>query len=278
MNKFKSLSIIIPTFNEEKNIGKCLKSILAQSYSKFEVIVVDDGSTDKTVDILGQFKVKLLKQKHHGPGKARNLGAKESNGEILVFIDADMTFDQEFLSELVKPINDGTYKGTFSKEEYISNWDNVWSRCWNFNQDWPKQKMIPDDYPDEGIDFRAILKSEFDKIGGFSDVGYTDTWSLAEKLGYKPHSVRGAKYFHSNPDNLSEVFIQSKWSAKRDYKFGFFGKLIALLRTSLPVSLFFGLFKSMKYSQLEFIIFKIIYDLGAFIGIWEMLIFNKLSK
>src|SRR5688500_11953753 len=145
------ISVIIPTFNEEDNIKSCLDSLLDQSYEPIEIIVVDDGSTDKTVSIIESLPVTLIKQSHKGPALARNNGANKAKGEVYVFIDADMTFSKEFIKDLISPILDSEYKGTFSKEEYISNWDNVWSRCWNFNQNWPQQKMIPDDYPDEGI-------------------------------------------------------------------------------------------------------------------------------
>lgn len=272
------VSVIIAAYNEQKNIKECLETITKQSYPDYEVIVVDDGSSDKTRQIIKSFSVTLFEQNHQGPAKARNLGAKQAKGKILVFMDADMTFTQTFLEELVGPVSEGIYKGTFSKEEYISNWDNVWARCWNYNQNWPKMRMIPEDYPDEGQDFRAILKSEFERVGGFDDVGYTDTWSLSKKLGYKPHSIKGAKYFHANPDNLKEVFSQSRWSAKRKYKFGLFGILIALLRNCLPFSLIKGIYKSVKYKEPLFTIFKLVYDLGAFVGILEMTWGGKLSK
>ena len=62
-------SIIIPTYNEEKDISKCLESLENQAFKDFEIIVVDDGSTDKTREIVRKFKkVKLIKGKHKGPG------------------------------------------------------------------------------------------------------------------------------------------------------------------------------------------------------------------
>lgn len=270
MIKKPLVSVIIPSYNEEKNIEDCIKSMLDQSYKNLELILVDDGSTDKTKEIIKKFPVTLLEQKHQGPGNARNYGAREAKGEILVFMDADMTFSKDFLEDLMSPLIKGEYKGTFSKEEYVSNWENVWARSWNINQNWPKGKMIPEDYPDEGQDFRAILKSEFLRVGGFNSTGYTDTWTLSQKLGYKPHSVKGAKYFHENPDNLREVFLQAKWSSKREYKLGFLGRIIALVRFSFPISLIKGIYKSLKFHEPLFIIFKVVYDLGAFFGILEM--------
>ncbi len=138
--------------------------------------------------------------------------------------------------------------------------------------------MIPDDYPDEGQDFRAILKSEFLRVGGFDDTGYTDTWSLAKKLGYKPHNAEGAIYYHNNPDNLIEVFTQAKWVAKRGYKLDVIGLVGALLRACLPVSIVIGVYKAAKYLEFRFLVFKIIYDLGSFIGRLEMISTGKLAK
>ncbi len=278
MKQNNIISIIIPAYNEEENIGQCLQSLLVQSYQPLEIIVIDDGSTDKTLSIIKEYSVKFLQQNHKGPAKARNLGAKNAKGKILVFADSDMTFDKDFVHDLVNPIIKGEHRGTFSKEEYISNWDNNWSRCWNINMNFPKQKMIPDDYPDEGMDFRAILKSEFEKINGFDDTGYTDTWSLQKKLGYKPHAIVGAKYFHVNPDNLPEVFMQSRWSAKREYKLGILGEVVALIRSSLPFSILIGLYKSIRFAESSFLPFKLVYDFGQFFGILEMTFGGKLSK
>jgi len=274
MKKNPLVSVIIPTYNEDKLILGCVDSMLSQSYQSLEIIVVDDGSTDQSLFLLEELKrvqpeVKILKQKHQGPARARNLAAKAAKGEILVLMDADMTFDQDFIKDLVSPIIAGQLKGTFSKEEYVKNWDNVWARCWQFNQNLD-QRMIPVGYPDQGQDFRAIIKSEFLRVGGFDDVGYTDTWTLAKKLGYRPQAVKGAKYFHANPDNLGEVFTQAKWKAKREYKLGWFGKLAGLIRASLPVSLVIGLGKAIKYKELSFLIFKIVFDWGSFLGILEL--------
>ena len=281
--KNKKITVIIPTYNEEKCIVACVNSMLEQSYKPIELLIVDDGSTDQTLLLLDElqrsrFEIRLLKQKHQGPAKARNYAAKEAKGEILIFMDADMTFDKDFVRDLIKPILAGKYRGTFSKQEWVANWRNVWARCWNYNLNLVKPKMIPDDYPDEGQDFRAILKSEFIRVGGFDDTGYTDTWTLAKKLGYKPHVVEGAIYYHNNPDNLIEVFTQAKWVAKRSYKLSVIGLVGSLIRASLPISFFIGVYKAAKYFEIRFLVFKMIYDLGSMIGILEMVSTGKLAK
>ena len=273
------VSIIIPTYNEEDAIGDCIKTLLNQSYSNIEIIIVDDGSNDKTVEKVKSLReVKLLTQKHKGPGAARNLGSARASGDVLVFVDADMTFDNDFIKYLVKPIIEDKAKGTFSKEEYVSNWDNPWARCWNINESWEDKRRHPANYPDKQKVFRAILKSEFDKVGGFTPGGYTDDWSLSEKLGYRAVSVKGAKFYHKNPDDLKEIFYHAKWVSKRDYKLGNVGLVIAMLRALPPVSLFIGIKLAWSSKLFQCILFKLVYDAGILIGIIEMIITGDTSK
>lgn len=275
------VSVIIPTYNEEKDILSCLKSLNKQSFRNFEVIVVDDGSTDNTLKKLRSAKsnkLKILTQKHLGAGAGRNKGVSRATGKILVFVDADMTFHKNFLKNLIKPIVQGKSNGTFSKNEIVSNWHNVWAKCWNINEGWEPRKRHPKIYPTTQEVFRAILKSEFDRVGGFTPGGYNDDWSLYEKLGYKATSTKGAIFYHKNPDNLKEVFEQARWVGKRKYKFGIIGYIFALVRASFPVSLIVGFYKSVVNWRIQFMIFKIVYDFGAFLGIISYMTNKKGAK
>lgn len=267
------ISVIIPTYNEEDVILKCLESLGKQKGVEFEVIVVDDGSTDATPLKLRsasntlKYKLIIINGKHGGPGVARNLGAKQAKGNILVFVDADMTFDKHFLKMLVKPIISGKSKGTFSKDEMVSNWEKPFARSYNLNEGWENKKRHPRKYPDTQKVFRAILKSEFESVGGFTAGGYNDDWSLSEKLGYEATLAEKAIFNHKNPDNLKEIFNHAQWVGKRKYKLGMLGYLVGLIRSSLPVSLVVGLTKAFIYREPSFLVFKIVYDAGVFIGI-----------
>lgn len=277
------ISVIIPTYNERKDLGNCLESLGAQTYRSFEITVVDDGSGDGTSQMLraasGSLKDFLFfEQKHKGAGAARNLGAKHARGKVLVFVDADMTFDKSFLTRLVGPVEKGLAKGTFSKEEYVANWENVWARLWNVNEGWEMRRRHPKNYPDHQPVFRAILKSEFDRVGGFTPGGYDDDWSLSKKLGYDAVNAPGAVFYHKNPSSLTEIFNHSKWVGKRKYKLGFLGYVVALIRSSFPVSVIVGIYKSLFVFDFQFLIFKIVYDLGVFVGILDYLFTGKAGK
>lgn len=277
------ISVIIPTFNEKLVLEDCIESLGAQTYPDFEIIVVDDGSSDGTRKILENLEktlpgFKYFKQEHRGAGAARNLGAGHAKGSILAFVDADMTFDKDFLAKLVEPVEKGTTKGTFSKEEIVSNWDNPWAKCWSINEGWEPKRRHPKDYPDHQPVFRAILKKEFDRVGGFTPGGYSDDWSLYRKLGYEAVNAPGAIFYHKNPSTLAEIFNHAKWVGKRPYKLGYFGFAIALVRSALPVSLVIGLVKSLVNFNFSFFIFKLVYDFGIFVGILEFLFTGKVSK
>lgn len=272
---------ILAVYNAESTIKACLNSLLAQSVP-IEIIIVDDGSLDSTVflikeryHVLKHSNISFFQQSHRGPALARNLGASHAKSDILLFVDADMVFDRDYVKDLIKPIQAGQVIGTYTIEERVGNWDNVWARCWNIQEGWEDKKRFPKDPPKYGTDFRAILKSEFERVGGFDHIGYTDTWSLFHKLGVRPLSTRAICY-HKNPDSLSAVFRQARWSAKRPYKLGIIGTLYALLRTSLPISFVLGLARSIR--EPRFIIFKLVYDLGRFVGILEMILTGKLAK
>jgi len=277
------ISIVIPTYNELNVLLECLKSLESQDISNFEVIIVDDGSIDDTIKLASDFRSKnytleVIKQDHKGPGSARNLGSKKAKGEILVFVDADMTFENDFLRKLVNPIKKGEAKGTFSKDEYVSNWENNWARCWNINEGWEAKKRHPKVYPSEQKVFRAILKKEFDRVGGFTPGGYNDDWSLSEKLGYLATLSDNAKLYHKNPSSLKEVFLHAKWVGKRDYKYGILGKVFALIRSSLPISLIIGFYKFIVSKESTFVVFKIVYDFGVFCGIILSIFSKNLAK
>lgn len=99
MNQGQLVSVIIPTYNRANSIGRTLDSILAQTYSPIEIIVVNDGSTDDTKSRLEHYgqKIHVVHQENAGPSAARHTGAKVSRGEFLAFVDSDDIWLPEFL-------------------------------------------------------------------------------------------------------------------------------------------------------------------------------------
>lgn len=276
------VSVIVPVYNEERHIKQCIESLLSQTLP-VEIIVVDDGSTDNSVALISLLahkgSVVLLRQKHFGAGSARNVGASRARGNILVFVDADMTFDKSFVENLVKPIISGEAIGTFSKDEYLSNTESSLAACWNLDRGLPADRMHPANYPDRQQVFRAIQKDEFIRCGGFNPRGgYSDDYTLSQRLGIQAVVAPNAIFYHSNPDSLPEIFVQARWMAKREYKLGSIGSLITLLRSIIPISLLLGILKAIKYRRPTFIPFKLVKDFGTLIGVLEYVWLGKTAK
>ena len=104
-NNVPVVSVIIPVYNAEKFIDSCLDSVLSQSLKEIEVICVDDGSTDATERILGEYagrdgRVRVIRTQNRGAGAARNTGLKLAKGRYVVFWDADDTFRRDALEKM----------------------------------------------------------------------------------------------------------------------------------------------------------------------------------
>lgn len=95
------ISIVVPLYNKEKCIDRTIVSILNQTYRDFELIIVDDGSTDTSVEKVEAYKdkrIRLIRKKNGGPSSARNKGVQQAKGEWIIFLDAD----DEFLSDALE--------------------------------------------------------------------------------------------------------------------------------------------------------------------------------
>ncbi len=96
------VSVVVAAYNAEATLGGCLNSLQHVDYPDFEIIVVDDGSTDRTAEIARTAQVKVLRRAHQGLAAARNAGIEAAQGEIVAFIDADAAADRDWLYHLVE--------------------------------------------------------------------------------------------------------------------------------------------------------------------------------
>lgn len=100
------VSIIVPVYNAEKYLKKCVNSILKQNYPDFEILLINDGSTDRSGEICDIFesqdeRVRVIHKKNEGSASARNLGIAQAKGEYIAFVDADDFISENYLSTLV---------------------------------------------------------------------------------------------------------------------------------------------------------------------------------
>lgn len=103
----EKISVIIPVFNDERRIEESINSVLNQTYDNLELIVINDGSTDRTLEKVQKYsdkRMKVFTQENQGTGQARNKGLKEAAGDFICFVDSDDTIEPDFLEEMSKLI------------------------------------------------------------------------------------------------------------------------------------------------------------------------------
>lgn len=103
------ISVVVPVYNVEKYVAKCLKSIIGQSYKNLEILVVDDGSTDGSGKVCDEFaksdlRVRVIHQKNRGLSAARNVGIERARGEFLCFVDSDDYMKEDFVKKLYEAV------------------------------------------------------------------------------------------------------------------------------------------------------------------------------
>ena len=119
----KLVSVIVPTYNIEQYIADTIKSVLAQTYSHFELLIIDDESTDRSVEICRQFndsRIKIISQKNRGLAGARNTGIRNAQGAYIALLDGDDLWLPEKLANHVQHLESNSDVGvSFSRSEFI---------------------------------------------------------------------------------------------------------------------------------------------------------------
>lgn len=261
-----SFSIVIPVRNEELFIERCIKSLINLDYppDKYEIIFIDNGSTDRTVQIIKDYDIKVLILENAKVGAVRNAGANEAKGEILAFTDGDCIIPSNWLttasSYLQNTPNIGAVGGACLAPE-----DGTWlEKAWVTEQQNQEEtvKYLP------GSDF-IIPKNLFESLGAFNEVivaGEDD--DLSRKIrdkGLQLLSLKDCFVIHLGyPKKFFAVFKRQVWHARNstEIKEGNFDKMFiatnifSLNIVLLPFSLATGNIFLMLFSL--FIIYLIV--------------------
>ena len=221
------VSVIICTYNRADHLKKCLDSMLDQTYDKFEVIIVNGPSTDRTENLLKQYPFRYIHQKKKGGlSEARNLGVSEAKGEIVAFIDDDAVADKNWIKSHAIKYKDekvggvgGTIKGkngkiaeyknkvnkfgVLAKEKKIANTGNEW-----FNTTCGCNT--------------SFRKKILEEIGGFDDYynywfDETDVCVRMAKAGYKIEFDVDAVVQHNHKDGPERSNIWYNITQKQFY-------------------------------------------------------------
>jgi cellulose synthase/poly-beta-1,6-N-acetylglucosamine synthase-like glycosyltransferase len=213
------VSVIIPAHNAEGTIRQCLDALVGQSYpaDSYEVIVVDDGSTDKTGTIVQDYAVKYIRQENQGPAAARNKGAEEARGEIILFTDADCVADADWIQEMLRPFEQPEVMAV--KGAYRTNQKSLTARFAQLEFEERFELLKRADSIDMVDTYSAGFRKEiFLKLGGF-DTSFpaannedTELSYRMSALGYRMVFNPEARVGHLNhPDSIGKYARLKFW-------------------------------------------------------------------
>lgn len=217
-----SASVVIPAFNEERYIEETLKSLKQSDYPEklWEIIVVDNGSEDRTVELAQKYADKVLILEQGNVGAVRNLGSKNSNSNILIFLDADCVIDKSWISRGISAITESSdhthiYGGSY-KVRANANWI---ERLWLLEN--PNHPRLQRDLLGGCI---FIEKKTFNNIGGFNEqMTSGEDSELSARLrehGFTVKVKEELSVVHlGNPRTLTEFFKRQVWHSENYLKF-----------------------------------------------------------
>ena len=222
------VSFIIPMKNEEDYISSCLDSVFSINYptDRFEVIVVDNLSTDTSVILCERYKVKLYSYDGKTVGSVRNFGVSQANGEVLVFLDADCVIYENFLMKALEALcmKDVCAVGFISCVEISSS---TWvERCWAI-----LNKILEKDGGLEVVKWLptfnlSVWRRCFEDVGGFDETLQScEDVDLSNKLNRTSRLIRssGSEVIHLGEDkSVKELFMKEIWRGE-----GAFSNLIS---------------------------------------------------
>lgn len=202
-------SVIIPAYNASQTLERCLAALNTQNLhrSDYEIIVVDDGSDDDTPMIASRFPIRLLRQSHRGPAAARNLGASNARGEILLFTDADTEPSHTWIETMLAPFSDRSLAG--AKGAYRTR-QRVWmARFVQVEYEEKYARMARAKKIDVIDTYSAAYRREVVRSNG----GFDESFPVASaedqefsfrlaKKGYRLAFIPGAIVYHRHSSNL----------------------------------------------------------------------------
>lgn len=241
--KMEKVSIIMPAYNVENTIGRAIDSVLKQTYKEIELVIIDDGSTDKTVDIIHHYKsrdsrIKYVTIQNSGVSIARNLGIEMASGDYLMFLDSDDFFSHEAVSNLLKisiehsaDMVSGSYKKIEPDKEFD---ENTWLKAGVYTKDKLEKEIYPNLFSSKSLKdlvpltfctkiySSELIKNNKIKFTPNIKIGEDNLFSIkcflkTNKFIYVPNN-----HFYNYVTNYNSVtnnYIKNCWEDQKEYLF-----------------------------------------------------------
>lgn len=218
------VSVVIPCYNCRAFIDRCVQSVLNQSYPIHEVVVVDDGSTDGSMDVLKRLPVKVVRHRRNlGLAQARNTGVIHSSGDVVAFTDADCVAHRDWVKNLVRNYSDDKVGGVGGRgiEANIRGVADLWRKTFA-EQTWGDKRFELTDQHLYGLCFSFRRRALFE-VGLFNPFFRTNAEDIdisrrmlqrGYRLIYDPEAI----VYHFRRDSLTSLL-------KQQYRWRYFGSL-----------------------------------------------------
>lgn len=256
-------SVIIPARNSSNTIQECLESVVRQDYTNFEIIVVDDNSTDNTYQIASKFSKVILLDKQSGAGKARNIGAANARGDIFVFLDSDCRVEPDYLGRLhdiFRKENPDVITGGYDK--YLD--ENKISK-FNFYELTYRRRNLSGYIGSFSSHNLAIKREVFLDIGGFPEYILGAAW---EDMEFSLKLTRKYNILWSNELGIGHHFKTVLKDYLRQQAISTSGSVVLILR--YPWQLFKRTNQSSTYPE---VISTVLFPIFVFFTIFNKIFF-----
>ncbi len=211
------ISVIVPAYNAEETLSECLEALSAQTINRqdYEIIVVDDGSLDRTAEVAGSWNVRLIQQPNAGPAVARNQGSCKAAGDLLLFTDADCVPATDWMEQMITPFADPEVVG--AKGTYRTRQARLVSRFVQLEYEGKYARMARRETIDFIDTYSAAYRREVFLANGGFDTSFRTasvedqefSFRLARK-GYRMVFVPDAVVYHQHDATLWE-YVQRKF-------------------------------------------------------------------
>jgi len=197
------IAVTIGVYNEEKNIDNLIKSLLSQNHIPDKIIIVDDGSKDKTAEIIKKYTrkspiIKYIHQENAGPAAARNTAWKNSKSDICIFTDGDCIPEKNWIEELIKPFSDNRVGASAGRYKTLNN-KNILAKFIGLEIAW-RYRNTKGEIDAHGTYNLAVRRNILEEIGGLDEsypVPSGEDWDMTYKISkkykiiYTPSAVVG---------------------------------------------------------------------------------------
>jgi glycosyltransferase involved in cell wall biosynthesis len=209
-----ALSVVVCAYNEERYLGDCLESLLHLDYPNLDVVICDDGSTDRTLEIASRYPFRILALEHKGLSAARNAGLEVARGDLIAYLDADAACDPDWPYHLALSFEGGV-DATGGPNLPVPS-SGFTERVVAQSPGGPMQVMITDDRAEHVVGANmAFRRTTLRDLGGF-DVAYTSAgddvdicWRLLD-AGHEIGFAHAAQVWHHRRDSLGRYLRQQR--------------------------------------------------------------------